>query len=119
MFRKCVHCNAFVEVLEDCNCSCGLECCGEKMTEVRANSTEAAFEKHIPNYEIKEDKIIVRVNHVMEEEHYIEWIEMRTPEYMMRKYLKAGEEAVVEFPYLGEATLYSYCNKHGLWTEKV
>ena len=30
-----------------------LVCCGEKMTLVEANTTEAATEKHLPVYEIK------------------------------------------------------------------
>ena len=38
------------------------------------NSVEAAVEKHVPTYEKVEDEIFVKVNLVMEKEHYIEWV---------------------------------------------
>ena len=72
VLRKCNKCNALVKVVEDCNCKCGLVCCGEEMHVVKANNSDGAFEKHVPTYTIDGDKIIVEVNHVMEEDHYIE-----------------------------------------------
>ena len=73
--KKCLKCGALVRVIEDCNCKdCGIECCGNAMNEVEANSVDAAFEKHVPTYERKDGKLIVTVNHVMESEHYIEWL---------------------------------------------
>ena len=52
VLKKCMKCNALVKVLEDCKDeSCGIVCCGEPMKEVKANSTDAAFEKHVPTYE--------------------------------------------------------------------
>ena len=75
ILKKCMKCNALVKVLEDCSCDdCGIVCCGEPMKEVRANSVDASFEKHVPTYEKDGNNIHIKVNHVMEEEHYIEWI---------------------------------------------
>ena len=119
VIRKCKHCNAMVKVMEECNCSCGFVCCGEKMDEVVANSTDAAFEKHIPTYEIKGDSIEVLVNHVMEDDHYIEWISAVTDGEEQIKYLKPGMEAKATFRYIEGMTLYSYCNKHSLWMVEV
>ena len=73
IIRKCDSCNATIKVLEDCNCKCKIQCCGQEMRELKPNTVDASAEKHIPTYEVKGDKIFVRVNHVMEEEHYIEW----------------------------------------------
>ena len=114
--KKCNHCGAIVKVIKDCNCEgCGIVCCGEPMQEMIPNAVDAAVEKHVPTYDILDDEIIVKVNHVMEEEHYIEWISFvsENKEYTIK--LKPGEVAECKFPYVKGATLYAYCNKHGLW----
>ena len=36
-----------------------------------------------------------------------------------KKYFKAGEVAKAVFPYVKGATIYSYCNKHGLWETQI
>ena len=117
--KKCLKCGAIVKVLEDCNCACGIECCGEEMKELIPNSVDAAIEKHVPTYEIKGDKIIVKVNHVMEEDHYIEWISVVSDNEEITKYFKPGDEPVVTTEYKQGLVLYAYCNKHGLWKKEV
>ena len=121
VIRKCNHCGALVQVLYDCKCDdCGIMCCGEKMSTLVPNSVDAAFEKHVPTYEIKDNKIEVAVNHVMESDHYIEWISIVTPSGVVTtKYFKVGETATFDFEYEDGSTLYSYCNKHGLWKTDV
>ncbi len=119
VLRKCKSCGALVKVFEDCNCKCGLECCGEKMEKITPNSVDAAVEKHIPTYEIKDDVIEVVVNHVMEEDHYIEWIAAVSDNYEEIKYLQPGVKAKATFKYHNGMTLYSYCNKHSLWKKEV
>ena len=83
------------------------------------NSVDAAVEKHVPTYEVVNNELVIKVNHVMEEEHYIEWILAVNDknEYMIK--LKPGEEAVAKIPFLHGTTIYSYCNKHGLWKADV
>ena len=71
MLKKCNSCGAIVKVLEECHCPCDIMCCEEKMQEIKANSVDASFEKHVPSYEISDGKIKVTVNHVMEEDHYL------------------------------------------------
>lgn len=120
IFKKCNKCGALIEVLKDCHCNgCGIICCKEPMNEVKSNSTDAAFEKHIPIYERKDGKLIVKVNHVMEEEHFIEWICLCTENKEERVFLTPMKEAIATFNDVREGTLYAYCNKHGLWEEEV
>ena len=120
VIKKCMKCNAIVRVIEDCNCdNCGIVCCGEKMQSLKANSTDGAVEKHVPEYEIKGDLIEVVVNHVMEEEHYIEWISASYNDEEHVKYLNPGEKATATFKYVPGMVLYSYCNKHLLWKNEV
>ena len=40
--KKCLKCGAIVKVLKDCNCPCGIECCGEEMKAIVPNSFDAA-----------------------------------------------------------------------------
>ena len=120
IIKKCIHCGAAVKVMEDCNCEgCGIICCNEPMKVMVPNSVDAAVEKHVPTYEIVDDEIVVKVNHVMEKEHYIEWISLvkENKEYTVKLYPEQNAEC--RFPYLKDATLYAYCNKHGLWKAEV
>ena len=71
------------------------------------------------NYEIVEDEISVTVNHVMEKEHYIEFIALVTETKLYVERLYPEMDAQVRFKYIKGATLYAYCNKHGLWMSKV
>ena len=117
--KKCLKCGAIVKVVEDCNCPCGIECCGEEMKAIVPNSVDAAIEKHVPVYEVKDGKIIARVNHVMEEEHYIEWILVVYDEKEIWTYFKTGDKPVVSAEYVPGSTIYAYCNKHSLWKKDV
>lgn len=114
--KRCKHCNAIVKVVNDSDC---ISCCGNKMEDIIPNSVDAAIEKHVPEYEIQGDKIIVKVNHVMEDDHYIEWISMVSDKKENMVYLKPGEVAEVEFTYTPNSTLYAYCNKHSVWKKDV
>ena len=119
--RRCAKCGAMVKVFKDCTCGsdCGIKCCGEKMEALIPNSVDAAAEKHVPTYEIKDGKIFVTVNHVMEDEHYIEWISIVNDKKEITTYFKPGEEAKAHCKYVPGSTIYSYCNKHGLWKADV
>ena len=120
IIKKCMKCGALVKAINDCKCdNCSIKCCNEEMKELIPNSVDAAIEKHIPEYEIKDNKIYITVNHVMEEDHYIEWISVVTDNKEYITYLKPGAEAKAEAPYIKESTIYAYCNKHSLWKKEV
>ncbi len=116
--RKCNSCGALVKVINNCHCSCGIICCDEKMEEVIPNSVNAALEKHIPEYSINDGVTYVKVNHVMESDHYIEWIALVNDEIEEIYYFKPGEVAEATFNY-DKGILYSYCNNHGLWKKEL
>ena len=118
--RKCLMCGATVKVINDCNCgSCGITCCGTSMKELKANTSDGIVEKHKPTYVVDGDKLIVTVNHVMDDDHYIEWICLVTSSKEEYRYLKPGMEAKVIFDNFLTGKIYSYCNKHGLWMEEI
>ncbi len=120
VIKRCSSCGATVKVIEDCTCEgCGIVCCDKPMEVMVPNSVDAAVEKHVPTYEVVGDEILVKVNHVMEEEHYIEWISLVSENRECTVKLRPGESAECRFKYKKGATLYAYCNKHGLWKAEV
>ena len=99
-----------------------INCCGKPMQLLEANTVDAAVEKHVPVYEKVEDEIVVRVGeveHPMEKEHFISWIAQVSDNSTTRIRLYPEQETTVRFKYIPGATLYAYCNKHGLWSKKV
>lgn len=118
--KKCTKCGAIVKVIEDCKCEeCKIQCCGEQMKELIPNSVDAAIEKHVPTYEVKDGMLYIKVNHVMEDEHFIEWITVVAENEEKTSYFAPGEEATVTYKYQPGTTIYAYCNKHGLWKVDV
>ena len=96
-------------------------CCGQKMTELEPGTTDAAVEKHVPVFEIKDNKVFVTVGsveHPMLDEHFIEWIAVQTTAGNQRKALKPGDKPQACFALCeGEEVeaVYAYCNLHSLW----
>jgi superoxide reductase len=101
---KCDVCGNIVEVVHGGKGQ--LVCCGEPMTLLKENTTDAATEKHVPVIEKVDGGYKVKVGsvaHPMEEKHYIEWIE-----------LLAGDEAIFHVE-AKDVSAREYCNIHGLW----
>ena len=120
ILKKCLKCGALVEIIQDCTCeNCGIKCCGQEMIKILPNSVDAAFEKHVPTYEVKGENVVVTVNHVMQDDHYIEWIAYVTDAKEGKVFLNPNQDAQALFKYEKGAKLYSYCNKHGLWSSEI
>jgi len=83
--------------------------------EIRVNSVDASFEKHVPSFKILGDKVEVFVNHVMDIDHYIEWIMVDYGNKQVISHFNPGDEPKVVVDYIEGMKAYSFCNKHGLW----
>ncbi|MBR2827625.1 MAG: heavy metal-binding domain-containing protein [Bacilli bacterium] len=86
---------------------------------IRANSVDASSEKHVPNFEITGDKVRVYVSHVMEEDHYIEWILVDYGKKQIIEHFMPGDTPSIIVPYSDRMRAYSYCNKHSLWMNEL
>ena len=119
-FYICPICGNIVELVEgDIR---RVVCCGKPMEELVANVVDAAVEKHVPVYEMVEDELLVKVGeveHPMEKEHYIMWIALVIDNKIIRVKLYPQQSTETRLPYIKGATLYAYCNKHGLWKNTV
>ena len=118
IMKRCKICGAVVSVIEGSE-KLAIKCCGQDMETLVPNSVDAAVEKHVPSYEKVEDEIYVKVNHVMEKEHYIEWIALVEENKTTMVKLYPEQNAETRFKYIPGSTLYAYCNKHGLWKADV
>ena len=111
-----------VEVLATNGCE--ISCDNKPMKELVANSTNAAQEKHVPQFQINGNIVKVdvgSVKHPMEEAHMIGWVYIVTNQGAQRKFLKANTDPVIEFALCPDEKLqevYAYCNLHGLWMTK-
>ena len=122
-FYICKHCGNIVGMVNDAGVP--LVCCGEKMSELVANTTDAAQEKHVPVVTVDGNLVTVEVGsvaHPMLEEHFIQWITLETEQGNQRKPLAPGAEPKAVFALApGDKAIaaYEYCNLHGLWKAEL
>lgn len=96
-------------------------CCGQKMVELVADSTDGATEKHVPVIGIDEGIVTVKVGsepHPMIDVHYIQWICLHTEKGLQFAWLEPGDAPEAIFAIAPDDAVieaYAYCNIHGLW----
>ena len=120
-YLKCEHCGKIVGVIEEVGPE--LICCGEAMKKLEANTTDAATEKHVPVVVRDGNTITVTVGsvpHPMTEEHHISWISVAQDNKTERAMLSHTGSPTATFNIDdGDATVYEYCNLHGLWAVDI
>lgn len=121
-FFICEHCKNIIGIIETKGVP--VSCCGQPMKELKANTTDAAVEKHVPVVTVEGNIVkafVGDVEHPMTEEHNISWIYLKTDKGGHRKVLKPNEKPEVKFAVVDETPLevYAYCNLHGLWKADV
>ncbi len=114
---KCNICGNIVEVLHT---GVGeLVCCGQPMELLKEKTEDVGLEKHVPVIEKTDTGIKVKIGsvpHPMEQNHYIEWVEIIADGGVCRKFLKPGDMPEAEFEIKAEKIeAREYCNVHGLW----
>ena len=118
---KCNICGNLVEVVLSGKGE--LVCCGEPMEKMfeKTQDEEMRGEKHVPVVSKNGDELEIRVGsipHPMEENHYIQFIEVNSPDkrYVKRKYLYPNEEPVLKYKCnCAKVEARELCNIHGLW----
>jgi len=122
---KCSVCGNIVEVLTIGGGQ--LICCGKPMELLQEKTEDLGKEKHVPVLEELPAKVcqgkdgfkikIGEIPHPMEENHFIEWIEIQTKDGKIgKKFLKPGDKPEADFYTRIEIIkVRAYCNVHGLW----
>ena len=102
-----------------------ISCDGKPMNFLKANTTDAAQEKHVPQVIVDGKKISVKVGsveHPMTEAHLIQWIYLQTKKGGQYVHLTAADKPEAEFIVAdGDEPIaaYEFCNLHGLWMAKI
>lgn len=114
---KCEMCGNIVEVLHGGKGE--LVCCGEPMKLMQEQTADASQEKHVPVIDKGANKVEVKVGsvpHPMEDEHYIEWIQVLFGGNNCRIFLVPGRAPEAVFTTIDEDVVArEYCSVHGLW----
>jgi len=116
---RCSHCGNLAFKLVDSGVP--MVCCGQEMDELAPNTTDGAFEKHVPVLSKEGDKVTVKVGsvpHPMVPEHYIQVIAAVSDNTMTIKFPKPGEAAELTCVLPGVTDAYEFCNLHGFWKSK-
>jgi len=121
IFYKCSRCGNIITYIH--NAGPVVICCGEKMQELKPNTSDGAHEKHVPAAAREGNKLKVTVGsvaHPMTEEHHIAWIiaaeDGKTQRVALQRTGAPSAEFIVGD---GSVTVYEYCNLHGLWAAEV
>jgi len=119
---RCEVCGNIVQVVHSGGGT--LVCCGKEMIELEEKNVDEGLEKHVPVLTVKGNIVTVKVGndpHPMEENHFIEFIQLIVDGNMHAQYLKPGDlpQAVFNLPeQYSEIYAIEYCNIHGLWSSK-
>lgn len=122
-FFLCKHCGNLAGLINDAGVP--MVCCGEPMTELKANTSEGAKEKHLPVAECSENEVTIKVGstyHPMGEDHHIAWVYLQTNEGGHRKAIPVTSDPVVTFALSKKEkpiAAFAYCNLHGLWKTDI
>ena len=117
---RCKVCGNVIEVI---HAGVGiLFCCNQSMMLMTEKKEDLGNEKHVSIIEKSDSGFNIRVGsveHPMNKEHFIEWIELITENEVYRKYLKPGQKPEARFNIVAnEVRARIFCNIHGLWSSK-
>ena len=100
-----------------------INCCGKEMELLKEKTEDEGKEKHVPVIEKTENGVLVKVGsveHPMEEQHYIAWIEVIADGNSYRKFLKPGDKPQAEFCVKADKlAAKEYCTVHELWKSEA
>ncbi|MBM4090823.1 MAG: desulfoferrodoxin FeS4 iron-binding domain-containing protein [Planctomycetes bacterium] len=119
---KCCVCGNVVEVV---HAGAGvLSCCGRMMTVFSDQTVDPASEECYPVVHRTDEGIKVTigsdVHAVIDEDHHIQWIEIRTDRFLMRQFLSRGDSPEATFRINAmDVTARAYCTERGLCVEKT
>ena len=93
-----------------------ISCCGIQLP---ALETEEQDPAHRLEAQMAEDEMYVSAAHPMSKDHYLSFIAYMTPDSCEIKALYPEGSAEARFFYRGSGWLYYYCNRHGLFRQRL
>lgn len=123
-FYRCKECGNIVVFMNEDHPVIPL-CCGTRMQLLKANTTDAAAEKHVPVPEVENSCVHVAVGsifHPMTSEHFIEFVVLETDRGFQKRTCHPNDQPQCTFALAeGEVpkAVHAFCNLHGLWKAEV
>lgn len=117
-FLKCKANGSIVYAVSDKSTG---DVCEELLTAMKPNTTDGAYEKHVPVISRNAGTVCVTVGsteHPMLDTHYIQWIALETDRSVYFRYLKPDTSPKACFELTADEVplaAYEFCNLHGLW----
>ena len=93
-----------------------ISCCGRKLS---ALAVDADSNKPTMTIEEVEYDYFVTIDHDMTKTHFISFVAYVGYDRVLLIKLYPEQNAEVRFPQMHGGKLYAYCNKHGLWEQKI
>ena len=93
-----------------------ISCCGIQLPALEAEDPDPA---HMLKVQRAEDEIYVSADHPMEKDHWLPFAAYMTPDRCEIKTLYPEGNAETRFFFRGNGWLCVYCNRHGLFRQKV
>lgn len=93
-----------------------ISCCGIQLPALEAEDPDR---DHCLAAERVEDELYIHTEHPMTKEHYLSFIAYMTPDDCEIKALYPEGNAEARFFFRGHGWLYGYCNRHGLFRQKI
>ena len=93
-----------------------ISCCGIQLPALEAEEPDGA---HGISAERTDDEIYIFADHPMSKEHYLSFIAYMTWDDCEIKALYPEGNAEARFFYRGSGWVYTYCNRHGFFRQKV
>lgn len=94
-----------------------LVCCGKEMSIMKVNKND-----NIPNYDIKDNKVIVDIEkneYTENSKNDIMWVALVSKNQTIRKRVETNENNILVFDYIPNSELYVYSEKYGLLKNKI
>lgn len=111
-FYVCPVCGNIVTSVGQGNFSC----CGITLPPAEAEKAEG---DHLLRIETVDDEYFVTMNHPMKKEHYISFLAYVTSDNLDLVKLYPEQDIAVRFRKRGHGIFYAYCNRHGMFQERV
>ena len=93
-----------------------ISCCGVTLPALEADEAD---DNHVVLIESVEDEHFITIEHPMTKQHYISFVAFVTTDRLQMVKLYPEGNAQTRMQLRGRGYLYFYCNRHGLYKQKV
>ena len=93
-----------------------VSCCGRKLAMLTVTAGDL---NHSMSVEEIEDDYYIAIDHEMTKSHYISFVAFVGYDRVLLVKLYPEQNAELRFPKMHGSKLFAYCNKHGLWVNKI